>query len=276
MDTTSLGDRMKNYENAYRVYLPNRLPVIVRLDMRAGHTYTRNFQRPFDSYMHKAMVETAKALCAEVSGCKMAYTQSDEISLLITNNDTIETQPWFGNNLQKIVSLTAAKASIVFQQKMHSIVDCESMECTAEDEYRDTLYRKYIAHLDDVMFDSRAFILPEDEVVNYFLWRQRDMERNSIQMAARAYFSHKECDNKNCDELQEMLFQKGINWNNYEVWQKRGSCIKKINVEMPIVYGKDINNLKSKVVKRSRWIEDTNTPIFTENRAYIENLFLRN
>lgn len=274
MDTTSLGDRMKNYENAYRVYLPNRLPVIVRVDMRAGHTYTHNFCRPFDSCMHKAMVETAKALCAEVSGCKMAYTQSDEISLLVTNNDTIETQPWFGNNLQKIVSLTAAKASIVFQQKMRSIVDSESIRCDEQD--KDILHRTYIAHLDDVMFDSRAFILPEDEVVNYFLWRQRDMERNSIQMAARAYFSHKECENKSCDELQEMLFQKGINWNNYEVWQKRGSCIKKIKVEMPIVYGKDISNLKSKVVKRSRWIEDTNTPIFTENRTYIENLFLHN
>ena len=274
MDTTSLGDRMKNYENAYRVYLPNRLPVIVRVDMRAGHTYTRGFYRPFDSYMHKAMVETVKALCAEVSGCKMAYTQSDEISLLVTNNDTIETQPWFGNNLQKIVSLTAAKASITFQQEMRSIVDLACVGCIDEDE--DILYRKYIAHLDDVMFDSRAFILPEDEVMNYFVWRQRDMERNSIQMAARAYFSHKECDNKNCDELQEMLFQKGINWNDYKVWEKRGVCVKKTELMMPIVYGKDINNLTSKVVKRTRWIEDDNTPIFTENRAYIENLFLHN
>lgn len=274
MDTTSLGDRMKNYENAYRVYLPNRLPVIVRVDMRAGHTYTSDFYRPFDSCMHKAMVETAKALCAEVSGCKMAYTQSDEISLLMTNNDTIETQPWFGNNLQKIVSLTAAKASIVFQQEMRAIVDCESIGCLEEDE--DILYRRYLAHLNDVMFDSRAFILPEDEVTNYFLWRQQDATRNSIQMAARAYFSHKECDHKNCDELQEMLFQKGINWNDYKVWEKRGVCVKKTELMMPIVYGKDINNLTSKVVKRTRWVEDDNTPIFTENRAYIENLFLHN
>lgn len=274
MDTTSLGDRMKNYENAYRVYLPNRLPVIIRCDMRAGHTYTRDFHRPFDLYMHEAMVKTAKALCAEVSGCKMAYTQSDEISLLVTNNDTIETQPWFGNNLQKIVSLTAAKASITFQQEMRSMIDLACVGCVDEEE--DNLLRTYIAHLDNVMFDSRAFILPEDEVVNYFLWRQRDMERNSIQMAARAHFSHKECDNKNCDKLQEMLFQKGINWNDYKVWEKRGVCIKKTEVEMPIVYGKDITNLTSKIVKRTRWVEDDNTPIFTENRAYIENLFLHN
>lgn len=274
MDTTSLGDRMKNYENAYRIYLPNRLPVIVRLDMRAGHTYTRNFCRPFDSRMHKAMVETAKALCAEVSGCKMAYTQSDEISLLVTNNDTIEMQPWFGNNLQKIVSLTAAKASIVFQQEMRYIVDCESIRCDDEDKY--FLHSTYIAHLNNVMFDSRAFILPEDEVTNYFIWRQQDATRNSIEMAARAHFSHKECDHKNCDKLQEMLLQKGINWNDYEVWQKRGVCIKKIEVEMPIIYGKDISNLISKVVKRTHWVEDDNIPIFTENRAYIENLFLHN
>ena len=239
MDTTSLGDRMKN---------------------------------SFDLYMHKAMVETAKALCAEVSGCKMAYTQSDEISLLVTNNDTIETQPWFGNNLQKIVSLTAAKASIAFQKAMNTIY----LNTTTCIEDIDANYTTYIAHLDDVMFDSRAFILPEDEVTNYFLWRQQDATRNSIQMAARAYFSHKECDNKNCDELQEMLFQKGINWNDYKVWVKRGICIKKTELMMPIVYGKDINNLTSKVVKRTRWIEDDNTPIFTENRAYIENLFLHN
>lgn len=274
MDTTSLGDRMKNYENAYRVYLPNRLPVIVRLDMRAGHTYTRSFQRPFDPYMHEAMVETAKELCAEVSGCKMAYTQSDEISLLVTNNDTIETQPWFSNNLQKIVSLTAAKASITFQQEMRSIVDLACVGCVDEDV--DYLTKTYINHLDDVMFDSRAFILPEDEVTNYFVWRQQDATRNSIQMAARAYFSHKECDNKNCDELQEMLFQKGINWNDYKVWEKRGVCVKKTELMMPIVYGKDIGNLTSKIVKRIRWVEDDNTPIFTENRAYIESLFLHN
>ena len=126
------------------------------------------------------------------------------------------------------------------------------------------------------MFDSRAFILPEDEVVNYFIWRQQDATRNSIQMAARTYFSHKECDNKNCKELQEMLFQKGINWNDYKVWKKRGVCVKKIELMMPIVYGKDINNLTSQVVKRTHWIEDYNTPIFTENRAYIDSLFLHN
>lgn len=272
MDTTSLGDRMKNYENAYRVYLPNRLPVIVRVDMRSGHTYTRGFQRPFDSYMHKAMVETTKALCAEVSGCKMAYTQSDEISLLVTNNDTIETQPWFGNNLQKIVSLTAAKASIAFQTAMNKIY----LNTTTYIDDINSNYTTYIAHLNNVMFDSRAFILPEDEVVNYFIWRQQDAIRNSIQMAARACFSHKECDNKNCDELQEMLFQKGINWNDYKVWEKRGICIKKTELMMPIVYGKSINNLTSQVVKRTRWVEDDNTPIFTKHREYIDSLFFHN
>ena len=268
MDTTSLGDRMKNYENAYRISLPNRLPIIVRVDMRAGHTYTQHFQRPFDQYMHKAMVEAAKSLCKEVSGCKMAYTQSDEISLLITNNDTIGTQPWFGNNLQKIVSLTAAKASVAFQKAMKEIYTCTKTIDMEID------YITYISNLDDVIFDSRVFILPEDEVVNYFLWRQQDATRNSIQMAARAYFSHKECDHKNCNELQEMLHQKDINWNDYEIWQKRGICIKKIAIMAPIIYGKDINNLTSITVKRTDWVEDNNTPIFSENRAYIENLMI--
>ena len=111
---------MKEYENAYRIYLPRRLPVIIRVDMRAGHTYTQGFVRPFDSIFHDAMVETAQELCKSVDGCKFAYTQSDEISLLVTNDDTIETQPWFNNNLQKIVSLSAAIASVSFQRAMNN------------------------------------------------------------------------------------------------------------------------------------------------------------
>lgn len=233
MDTTSLGDRMKTYENSYRIYLPKRLPVILRVDGRAFHTFTRAMDRPFDTTLHTAMVETTKALCKEISGTKFAYTQSDEISLLITNDDTLETQPWFDNNLQKIVSIAAAKASVAFNAQMSS----------------------------SILFDARAFILPEGEVNNYFYWRQQDATRNSIQMAAHTYFPHKECQGKNCDELQEMLFaQFGINWNNYAPWQKRGTCVVKEQVyENP------------DTVLRSRWVEVEETPQFNKQTAFIEN-----
>lgn len=271
MNGDSLGDRMKEYENAYRVYLPRRLPVIVRVDMRAGHTYTRGFIRPFDHIFHEAMVKTAQALCKEISGCKLAYTQSDEISLLVTNDDTIETQPWFNNNLQKIVSLAAATASISFQHEMAMIV--AAYDNSEDEQDSDFYYRTYIAHLSNVMFDARAFILPEEEIINYFIWRQQDATRNSIQMAARAYFSHKECENKNSNELQNMLINKNINWNDYKVWEKRGICIHKIKVMERTVYD-NCSNPHLVECERTRWLPDNNTPIFTQNREYIQNCFL--
>ena len=223
MSNDNLGDRMKGYENAYRVYLPRRLPLIVRLDMRAGHTYTKKFARPFDTIFHNAMVKTAQALCKEIEGCKLAYTQSDEISLLITNDDTFETQPWFNNNLQKIVSLSAAFASITFQHEMLNLAVMADNEENSS-YYHDT----QVSHLNSVMFDSRAFILPKEEVINYFYWRELDCRRNSVQMAAHAFYSQKQCQNKNNDELKKMLEEKNIYWDNYEDWAKYGTYLNKV------------------------------------------------
>lgn len=245
MDKTSLGDRMKEYENASRFYLPKRLPVIIRCDGRAFHTLTHNFDRPFDVVFHTAMIETARKLCESIMGAKIAYTQSDEISILLTNNDNINTQPWFDNNLQKIVSIAAASATAYFNE-FFNWYSVSPSSCPYKLNKPAT-------------FDARAFVLPEDEVVNYFIFRQQNATRNSIQMAARAMFTHKECDHKNCNDLQEMLWQKGINWNDYKVWEKRGSAIIKVKQE-------------ENDVMRHRWVEDTETPIFTEDRMYIENL----
>ena len=112
--SNSLSDRMKGYENAYRIYLPKRLPVIVRIDGRAFHTFTKGMQKPFDHILMGCMKLTARRLCKEISGCKLAYTQSDEISLLLTCDDTLSTEPWFGNNLQKLTSLSASLATLYF------------------------------------------------------------------------------------------------------------------------------------------------------------------
>ena len=251
----SLGDRMKGYENAYRLYLPRRLPVIIRVDGRAFHTFTKGFQRPFDEVLAQAMRETAIALCKEISGAKLAYTQSDEISILVTNNDTLETQPWFDNNLQKLVSLSASTATLAFDKAFYW--------ATVTYKGDGQMFQVYAKASKTATFDSRAFVLPPDEVANYFIWRQQDATRNSIQMVAQTLYSHKELQNKNCDDLQEMIFKKGINWNEYEPWQKRGICVRKNDIAL-IAGGKEI--------LRGTWEPDFNTPVFTQDRNYINNL----
>ena len=273
MNKDSLGDRMKGYENAYRMYLPQRLPVIVRVDGRAFHTLTKCFKRPFDFLFHNVMVKTATALCQEISGAKIAYTQSDEISVLITNNDTIDTQPWFGNNLQKLVSLAASIATLSFNNALRRESLSKVADTLENSIYLNGIYHNAWLH---ATFDARAFVLPEDEVCNYFHWRQTDATRNSIQMAAQALYSHKELHGKNCDDLQEMIFQKGINWNNYEVWQKRGSCIYKMpDTKIVTFMDKRTNTLENKEVDVMEWREDKNIPIFSQARDYINN-FLPN
>ena len=117
-----LSDRMKTYENVNRTYLTRRTPVIIRLDMRAGHTFTKGFQKPFDEIFMKSMRETMKYLCENIQGCKLGYTQSDEISLLLVDYDDINTAAWFDYNILKIVSVSASMATLAFN-KAFNILD---------------------------------------------------------------------------------------------------------------------------------------------------------
>jgi tRNA(His) 5'-end guanylyltransferase len=278
----SLGDRMKGYENAFRHYLPRRMPVIIRIDGKAFHTYTKGFHKPFDSILMKSMQDTAYALCTKIEGVKLAYVQSDEISLLLTNDDTLETEPWFGNNLQKLCSISASIATLAFHKAMQQHIYNFTYEFNSgdKDEYWTFLHAEYgyskefitskewdnyfyhiqTAHSNGAHFDARAFVLPKEEVTNYFIWRQQDATRNSIQMVAQYYFSHKELQGLNCNKLQDKLFtEKGINWNDFCPYQKRGVCV----VKMP-VFMENYFSLKYK------WVIDMNIPIFTEHREYIE------
>lgn len=248
----SLGDRMKTYEGVTRNYLTRRIPVIIRVDGKAFHSFTKGFQKPFDMVLMESMWETAKYLCANVQGCKLAYVQSDEISLLLTDYEDIGTQAWFENNIQKMVSISASMATLSFN-KVFPLKPYENNENTDIEQL--AIYHKAI---NKAMFDSRVFNLPKEEVCNYFIWRQQDATRNAIQMVGQANFSHKQLQNKNCNQIQEMLFQeKGINFNNLPTYQKRGVCIIKE------YYQKD-------EVQRSRWIEDRDIPIFTQDRNYVE------
>lgn len=288
----SLGDRMKGYENSYRVYLPKRMPVIIRVDGKAFHSFTKGFKRPFDDLLISCMQTTAIRLCNQIEGAKLAYVQSDEISILLTNNDTIETEPWFSNNLQKLASIAASMATLAFNREWNNLVDEYDMDYEAfamfdepyeKEEKRELQNRLFHAYdkasRNGALFDARAFILPEDEVVNYFWWRQLDATRNSIQMAAQYYFSHNELQGLNCNELQnKLLTEKNVNWNNYPTSCKRGSCILKKDIKVLVNTNFNYDCEKEpnfQEVIRKKWIIDQDIPLFNMNREYIQNLLPR-
>jgi tRNA(His) 5'-end guanylyltransferase len=262
----SLGDRMKKYEDISRIFLTRRIPVIIRIDGKAFHTFTKGFQKPFDEVLINTMQETAKELCERIQGCKIAYVQSDEISLLFTDDDTITTDAWFNKNIQKMVSVSASIATMGFNKSFglnvwdyqNKGVDEKYSEFINPEikKFADIYYKK----IGTALFDSRAFIIPKEEVANYFIWRQQDATRNSIQMLAQANFSHKQLQGLSCDKLQDKLFiEKGINFNDVETYKKRGSCIIKRNY------------YKGDTV-RSKWIIDKEIPVFTQDKLYIECL----
>lgn len=231
----SLGDRMKSYyEDRYRINLPRRTNILLRIDGKAFHSYTKGLKRPFDTGLSDDMDATTKFLCENIQGAKLGYVQSDEISILVTDYDKLDTSPWFDNNLQKMCSISSSLATAKFnqlrmQRRFRSLnVDSEEHGITAYDMTisNDVLDGKI------AMFDSRVFIIPEaEEVVNYFIWRQQDATRNSISMAAQSMFSHKQLQGKSGSQMQEMMFtEKGVNWNDYPTRFKRGAAIVKVNV----------------------------------------------
>jgi len=191
MKNDSLGDRMKrNYENCYRLYLTRRTPVIVRVDGKAFHSLP--LKKPFDDDFMTAMVNAAMHTAKEMQGFKLGYVQSDEASFLLTDFEDLTTEAWFGYNLQKIVSVTAALMTEWFHYESEAVL----------------VKSRHSA----IVFDTRAFNMPEGEVANYFLWRAKDWERNSVQMYCQSHFSHKDLDGKGRDDQHEMLYSMGKNW----------------------------------------------------------------
>jgi tRNA(His) guanylyltransferase len=252
----ALGDRMKaNYESRTRQFLMRRNYTVIRIDGKAFHAYVRGLQEPFDSALMKDMDQTAAVLCKEIGGAKFAFVQSDEISILITDFDNLQTQAWFDNNIQKMVSVSASVATAHFNQ------------------FRQRRETNDVWGMKLAYFDSRVFQLPnKSEVENYFIWRQQDSTRNSILSAAQALYSHKQLEGKNTSELQEMIFEKGINWNDYTGGCKRGRIIVKeeydLEVEQVHIGGADP---VMGVAKRTRWTRKE-PPIFTQDRQFISDL----
>jgi tRNA(His) 5'-end guanylyltransferase len=236
------------YENAYKQKLPRRTNVLIRIDGKAFHTYTRGLQKPFDKDLMDDMAETTKYICENIQGAKFGYTQSDEISILVTDYDDNNTSAWFDNQVSKIISVSASLAT----SKFNSLRAKRGFIKLAE-------------------FDSRVFIIPyKKEVVNYFIWRQQDATRNSISGAAQANFSHTELQNKNASEMQDMLMlKKGINWNDYIPEYKRGTVV----IPKTFDYKRDLLNTKAKpiLVEKDEVKEVNNFVYFSRNKWVAES-----
>lgn len=228
-----IGDRMKeSYEDRTRYYLPRRTYTIIRIDGKSFHTYTKGCERPFDLSLMYDMDSTTIELCKAIEGAKIAYTQSDEISILLTDFDKVGTEAWYGGNIQKLTSISASIAAANFNA------------------FRALRGIGKLAY-----FDSRTFTIPDPiEVYNYFLWRQKDAIRNSILATAQANFSHKVLQGKSCKELVPMLLEQGVCWESLNPDFKYGRFFEPIRVSEPVTYtDKRTGQEKTEEAIRTKW-----------------------
>lgn len=294
MDTSDLAKRMKDYEMRDRYFLQKRIPVAIRVDMRAGHTFTKGFERPFDKVFMKSMQETAKYMCENIQGAKFAYIQSDEITIILVDYDTLETDCWFNYRTDKLCSISASMATMAFNKFFAQEVDRWGVEIFGFEWYEggtndpevvnspkyklSEIYSKAIDK--GAMFDARCFNIPKEEVTNLIYWRQLDATRNSIQMVGQAHFSHDELQDKTCDMIQDMLMIKyGINWNNFTIPCKRGAACTKVATRVtenikrePQPFGED--KITTTIIEEKPiWVIDKNMPILKgEDRKYVDDL----
>ena len=272
----NLGMRMKNnYESVPKTRLMRRTPVAIRIDGKAFHTFTKGFEKPFDMILIESMQQTMKYLCENIQGCVFGYCQSDEITLILVDYQTLTTDAWFDYEVQKICSISASMATMAFNKFFETNV--KNYIRNIMPNILTPLAETYMKATEKgAMFDARCFNIPKEEVTNLIYWRQLDATRNSIQMVGQANFSHKELQNKSCNMIQDMLHeQKGINWNDFPTVCKRGTaCIKNKRI---IGYvdgsGTTIAELINPSELETSWILDTEMPILKgEDRKYVDDL----
>lgn len=265
----SLYERQKEYyEDITRIYLPRRTHVVLRADGVSFSKFTRGLDKPFSNEFISDMNQAAIALCEKAQNVKFAFVQSDEISLVMSDYDTLNTSAWFGNELRKLCSVSAGIVTAAFAQQMAARNSSKEFP----------------------FFDCRAWTIPsQDEVLNYFLSRQSDCTRNSLSSVAQVLYSHKELEGKGFKDLNEMVYQKreelreimkgnftlpvelhdkeDLNWNDIPAGMKRGRLIYRETYMAPAVSGQED-------VMRSRWVV-TEAPIFStpEAREFLMSFF---
>lgn len=216
-----LGTRIKeNYENRTRYYVPRRTYTLLRLDQKAGHTYTRGLNKPFDKGYMEDMDAAVIAMLPEIQGTVFAYLQSDEYSILLTDFATPQTSAWFDGNIQKMSSVAASIMTAEFN-KQRLVRNLYGADIGG--------VKNVLKLLDMAYFDCRCFSIPDRiEVMNYFRWRQQDCIRNSVSMVAQSHFSSKELHGKSQADMHEMLHQKDVNWaTDFTDGEKNGRIIVK-------------------------------------------------
>ena len=250
-DKDSLGNRMKAYEATYKQKLVQKMPIVIRVDGKAFHTFTKGLKKPFDDLLMNTMQKTMFCLCKDLQNAKFGYVQSDEITIVCTLDDYIKSEGLYNYKVQKILSIVASKATKYFNKAFYENV--KKLEENKEAFKEVAEIEKYKKKLFEAEFDCRVMNIPDFDIINNIIWRQQDATRNSIQMLGQAYFSQKELNNKSCSDIMDMLIvNKKINWNNLPIDKKRGACCyKKLN-----------NN-----DKRAKWIIDKSMPILTEESA---------
>jgi tRNA(His) guanylyltransferase len=257
MAKDTLGDRMKDfYENRTRTFLPRRCYALIRIDGAHFHTYTKGLKRPFDDGLIDDMNNTAEYLCSNIMGAKLGFVQSDEISILLTDFDTNETQAWFDNNVLKMCSISASLATAKFNQ-LRMYRACNDSD---GDDRFPNLTDDDIIKFPLATFDSRPFQITHiEEVINYFLWRQQDTVRNSVSTVAQSLYSHKELEGKNVDNMKIMIESKGNSWDSYEDTYKQGRIIVKESYEKKGPNGE--------IAKRTHWV-NKGAPDFNKQKDF--------
>lgn len=253
MAELTLSERMKMfYESRAQTSLVNFIPVVIRLDGKAAHTFTKGFKKPFDECFSNAMVNTLLYLCKNIQNCRIGYTQSDEISLILLE-PKINSQSWFDNKVQKIVSIASSMCTLWFNRYFQLELEKYQEEHYKNEVWDDpNLAKAYAKALNSgLLFDARCFNIPKEEVVNMLIWRQSDAYRNSIQSIARYLYGHKQILGKSNKELVEQMEKEGIDLMVYGAKYLYGSCVLKDD--------------------EGKWRIDENTPMFQENKNYINN-----
>lgn len=262
MTSTSFDTRMKLYEQPTRIYLPPRTYTIIRIDGKAFHTFTKKLERPVSQPLVNALNAAAIALCGEMMGARLAYLQSDEVSFLLTDFERETSEPWFSGNVQKMASVSASIFTAHFNAAFNDL--------NLPEDFRlgDYLPRSM------AFFDSRVYTIPSlNEVINYFIWRQQDASRNSLNMLASCHYSHKELMGKGSSDKHEMLYVKGVNWNDQPIPFKRGRTIIKMERSRDITWThKKTNEVKEETIQETYWGVDNEIPVFTQDRWYLGNM----
>lgn len=296
----TLESRMKQYEATTDISLVPKMPIVIRLDGKAFHTYTKGMKKPFDDILSETMIETTKALCKDVHSCVFGYTQSDEITLILRLPDKIKSEAYYNGRLEKIVSLTASKATRYFnkifyekvikfkklteytERRQRRLLE-EAAENCNDDSFKEfqeneivlssleenkALIKAYLKRAGDAEFDCRAWNMPEWDCINSIVWRQKDAIRNSVEAVGHANFSQSELYKLSVEEIKEKLLnEKGINWEeDFNVHQKMGVFCYKV-IKTKEVAGE--NDEERKVIKRRYWETNRDNEMrITENRDW--------